>query len=391
MSDSSPSSRTAPTECRARVLMITPGYPPAVGGTEIQCARLSEALVARGHDVKVVTRGYAGASPSEVRCGVVIRRSRVWGGPRSPVTRALSAFAFLRVVWRESRTVRGLPAALIHHHGLGMSLVIARLALGRRRVPIVAKVLCGGDGGECARIRRDRRFAPVRWALGGVDRLVALQPALVEELAAVGVSADRIVEIPNGVTLPEATDRVAAAREATTVLFGGRLDPQKDVGTLIEAWPAVCAAIPEARLVIAGEGPERSAIAARIAALGMGGSIEILGLIPDYLERLARAAVFVLPSRFEGMSNALLEALARGRPCVVSDLPENHHTGGDACRYFPVGDAAALAACLTRVLRSADERVRLGRAARARAEREFAMDAVVHRYERLYAALLPAR
>ncbi len=371
--------------------MITPGYPPAVGGTEIQCARLSEALVARGHEVKVVTRGYAGASPSEVRCGVVIRRSRVWGGRRSAVTRALSAFAFLRVVWRESRTVRGSPAALIHHHGLGVSLVIACWARGRRPVPIVAKVLCGGDGGECARLRRDRRFAQVRRALGDVDRFVALQPALVDELTTLGVTTDRIVEIPNGVILPEVTDGAAADGDATTVLFGGRLDPQKDVGTLIDAWPAVLAAVPGARLVIAGEGPQRSALADRIAALGIGGSVEIVGLVPDYLERLTRAAVFVLPSRFEGMSNALLEALARGRPCVVSDLAENRHTGGDACVYFAAGDVAALAASLTRVLCADGERMRLGRAARTRAEREFALDAVVLRYERLYAALLQRR
>ncbi|MBK7972245.1 MAG: glycosyltransferase [Deltaproteobacteria bacterium] len=215
-------------------------------------------------------------------------------------------------------------------------------------------------------------------------------PTIEDELAALGVAPARVVVVPNGVALPPpvALDAAAAAARPLTVLFGGRLDAQKDLPTLLEAWREVATAFPDARLVLAGEGPERAGLLARRDALGLATSVELPGFVADYAERLAGCAVFVLPSRFEGMSNALLEAMAAARACLTSDLAENRHTLGDAGRCFAVGDARALASVLVELLGSAAERARLGVLGRRRAEERFALGAVADRYLGLYRELL---
>ncbi len=369
--------------------MITPGYPPMVGGAEIQCARLSETLAARGVEVRVVTRGYGDAPRAEARGGVTVRRSWPGRAGAGMGTRLARAIGFLAHVAREVRAVRGEPGWVIHHHGLGMGLVAARLAAGRRAPPIVAKVLCGGIGGECARLRSKREFWPVRWALRHVDRFVALVPSIAGELADLGVAASRVVTVPNGVVLPGGSALGGSGSNDTpTVLFGGRLDAQKDLRTLVDAWREVAEAFPDARLVLAGEGPERAGLTARRDALGLAQRVELPGFVADYPDRLGACAVFVLPSRFEGMSNALLEAMADARACVASELPENRHTLGDAGRFFAPGDTRALAAVLVELLGSSAERARLGAAARCRAEQHFALGAVADRYLSLYDELL---
>lgn len=372
-----------------RVLMITPGYPPAVGGTEIQCARLSEALAARGLEVRVVTRGRVDAPGEETVGGVRVRRSRGRFERRSLPNRVIGAIGFLAQVIAEVRGIRSSRGFVLHHHGLSMTLVAARLAAGVHPPPIVAKVIGGGVGGECARLARERRFWPVRWVLPRIDRFIALQPSLRDELVALGVAAHKVDILPNGVRVPSGT--AEPPRHEKTVLFGGRLDALKNLDSLLEAWVRVVKQHPDARLTLAGDGPERSRLLERSRGLGISASVDILGFTADYPHRVATCAVFVLPSRSEGMSNALLEAMAAGRPCLVSDIEENRHTLGGAGAYFPMGDSRALAARLHELLSSHDERRRLGAAARSRAQEKFTLDAVVERYIALYRALLSAR
>ncbi len=373
-----------------RVLMVTPGYPPAVGGTEIQCARLSEALAARGARVRVVTRGREDAPRDELRAGVEVRRSRFWGHRETHLSRVLNAASFVTHVAAAVREVARSrePGWVVHHHGLGMTLVASRVARGGRPLPIVAKVLCGGAGGECARLASDPRFALVRWVLRDVERFVALQPAIQDELARLGVDRGRVEVLPNGVPI----DGLAAMDpgEQAHVLFGGRLDPQKDLATLVEAWALVARDFPAARLTIAGEGPERAALAERVERRGLASSVSLPGFSTDYADRLGRARVFVLPSRFEGMSNALLEAMVAARACVASDIPENRHTLGDAGLYFPVGDFRRLASQLNELLGSPAVASALGSQARQRATAEFGLPSVIERYEQLYRRALGA-
>jgi glycosyltransferase involved in cell wall biosynthesis len=371
--------------------MITPGYPPTVGGTEIQCARLSEALVARGVEVRVVTRGRDHLSRQETMGGVLVRRARGRAERRTWPRRAVDAVGFLAHVVAEVRRFRGTPGSIIHHHGLSMTLVAARLAAGAHPPPIVAKVMGGGAAGECARVASQRRFWPVRWVLAHVDRFVALQPSLRDELVALGVASQKVEILPNGVPLPS-DPAVTPGREKLArqkmVLFGGRLDALKNLDSLLEAWVQVVKLHPDARLTLAGDGPERSRLQERSRGLGIATSVDLPGFRADYPRLVAECAVFVLPSRSEGMSNALLEAMAAGRACLVSDIDENRFTLGDAGWYFPMGDAGALADRLHELLASDEESRRLGAAARRRIEESFTLEVVVERYLELYRALL---
>ena len=194
-----------------------------------------------------------------------------------------------------------------------------------------------------------------------------------------GVPAERITALGcNAVLAPETMQRLAAselsgmARERGLVVAVGRLSPEKDHLTLIEAMRLLPATCP-ARLVIVGEGERRARLEARTAELQLGDRVLFAGHRSDPFALLCKAELFVSASRFEGFGNAIVEALACGTPVVATDCPfgpreilENGRFG----RLVPVGDPPALAREIAAVLAKPD----VGRdALRARAA-EFTAD-----------------
>jgi glycosyltransferase involved in cell wall biosynthesis len=133
-------------------------------------------------------------------------------------------------------------------------------------------------------------------------------------------------------------------------------------------------------VLVAGDGPQRDELAAAGARL--------LGFRSDPERVLAAADVFVMPSRHEGLSFAVLEAMAAGVACVVSDGPGNPEAVGDAGLVVPAGDERALRAALARLAADPAERARLATAARARAAAEFSVQGFLDRMGQLYAAAL---
>lgn len=138
------------------------------------------------------------------------------------------------------------------------------------------------------------------------------------------------------------------------VLFLGVLQRYKGVDILIEAWPHVLRAIPTARLVIAGKGPLRASLQRRVKRSSLGASVRFLGHLPREQVRtlLDRSSLLVLPSRSEGLGRVVLEAFARGRPVVASDvggigeIVQTDHTGF----LVPPGDPVTLANAVIEVL-----------------------------------------
>lgn len=139
----------------------------------------------------------------------------------------------------------------------------------------------------------------------------------------------------------------------------GRLEPQKNHALLIRAFARVQAHCPHARLKIYGEGSLRPELERQIEALGLQGKVQLPGATNDVAAVLATAALFVLSSDFEGMPNALMEAMAAGVPCVSTDCP----CGGPrelfgaalAHRLVPCGDADKLAAAMEQALDKPEE------------------------------------
>jgi glycosyltransferase involved in cell wall biosynthesis len=158
---------------------------------------------------------------------------------------------------------------------------------------------------------------------------------------------------------------------------------------LIAAIGALRAAGRAAALAVVGDGPLRAALAESAERLGVASHVELLGDRADVRDVLAALDVFVLPSRTEGMSNALLEAMATGLPVVataVGGTPEVIADGSSGL-LVPVDDPAAMAAAIVRVLDDPSLAGRLGAAARQTVEERYGAKSMVRRLEAVYAAV----
>jgi glycosyltransferase involved in cell wall biosynthesis len=159
-----------------------------------------------------------------------------------------------------------------------------------------------------------------------------------------------------------------------------RLSPQKALHVLLEALPAVIREVPEVRVLIVGDGSERPRLEKLADRLGVASCVYFAGNRVDVPDQLLAMDVFVLPSLFEGLPLAILEAMAAGRPVVataVDGVPEIVKDGVTGFLVSP-GNPAQLARALVRLLRDPRTAARFGDAARQRAQ-DFSTDAVVDR------------
>src|SRR6185503_8111171 len=129
------------------------------------------------------------------------------------------------------------------------------------------------------------------------------------------------------------------------VLTVGSLTSQKAQSVLVDAWAQVARGRPDARLLIAGEGPLRADLERQIAALGLGEAVTLLGARRDAADLMEAADVFVLSSVREGLSITLLEAMRAGRPAVATRIGGNGEAiaEGETGLLVPMRDAEALA------------------------------------------------
>nr|WP_166177829.1 glycosyltransferase [Altererythrobacter segetis] len=197
------------------------------------------------------------------------------------------------------------------------------------------------------------------------DAVVTVAEAMIDELASkVGVPRDRLFAIANPVVDDEL--RIQALAEPSfwpplpegrrVVLGAGRLSPQKDFATLIDAfdrvWPEV-----DAALVIIGEGPMRGELEALVAARDLQDRVFLPGFLSPPFPLMRRADLFVLSSRFEGLPGTLIQAMACGTPVVSTDCPTGPSQildGGKWGVLVPVGDVEALASAMTKSLLASD-------------------------------------
>jgi len=206
------------------------------------------------------------------------------------------------------------------------------------------------------------------WALRHADRVrvvAAAGEALARETGYEG-PVDRFVafvDVEGFIATPPVD-----APSRPVALFAGAFERYKAVDVLIEAWASIAREVPDAELVMAGDGPMRDEIERRAFELGLASSVVFVGRVPKerVRELLDEASVLLLPSRSEGLPRVVFEAFARARPVVatpvggVAELVRDHETG----RLVPVDDAGALAAATIGLMRDPAAARRMGEAAR---------------------------
>ena len=222
-----------------------------------------------------------------------------------------------------------------------------------------------------------------------------MQPSRVREAIHRTPETPRIVAIPNGVPVPVTAWQPRPQWQATPcAVFVGRLAPEKGLDIAIDAWSLVRVAYPKAQLILIGEGPERHCLEERVKSLGLslgpGQAVELPGALSEPTEALRTADLFILPSREEGMSIALLEAMALGIPLVASSIPGNRRLVSDLehGRLASADDPEDLARVIIDQWHHFDRAVQMGRAARSRVEQEFSTQVIARKHMALFRELV---
>jgi glycosyltransferase involved in cell wall biosynthesis len=234
-----------------------------------------------------------------------------------------------------------------------------------------------------------------RYALRRADYVTATGLRLAEAATRYAPAGKPVTVVPYGVDLRQFRPRPREPRSEVVVGGVARLSQEKGLHYLLEAFAVVAGRHPLARLVLAGEGPERQRLERLAARLGLGERVRFLGEVPheQVPEVLQGLDIFAMPSTYEGFGVAALEAEAMELPVVASrvhgipDVVQDGETG----LLVPARDRQALAAALDRLLADRDLRRRLGRAGRAFVAEHYSWEENTAQMEALYAAALGER
>ncbi len=264
--------------------------------------------------------------------------------------------------------------------------------------------LAGGDG-RWLRFMGLRVADPARWRQH-LERRAARRSAAVVCVSeavcdyarqSIGLSAERLVVIPNSVDVaryqaasPLDPTRLGLAPGRQMILSVGRLHPQKGLDWLLENISRIFSQLPEHDLVIVGSGPEQGRLRRQAEQAGVASRVHFLGWRPDVEQLMATASMFVLTSRWEGMPNVVLEAMAAGLPLVATQTHGVRELLGanQPQQTVRFGDSNALIERVVAVGRDARLGRQIGSENRARVTDRFSLDAMIAGYQTLYEAHL---
>lgn len=377
-----------------KICILINTFYPVIGGAQAVAENLASAFVAKGHTTFVVTRRVPGTQARNERNNVPIYRLAAPGGRvLASLIFRLSALSFLvrhrhqfDVIYANASDATGDIAAFVRGW-LGKPVVLTVQNINRMTR------LYRGRGGP------QRLWFLVRY----VDRWLPVGSHIVEELRALGCPDERIVQMPNTIDVerfrPVDPARRGSLRvelglpdEGHLILFAGKFAPQKGIDTLLHAWAKIqpCPSAADWRLILLGDGKLRGEMETLADKLGLDKRVQFLGFRHESHRYMQAANMFIQPSRWEGVSLALLEALATELPVVSTD----YDGVGDVLQHekngliVPVGNAEALATALLRLMTDAQLRRQLGLAGRQVVLERFSVSAVADAHLALYQELV---
>ncbi len=372
--------RTGPR--RVRVLFVVGNF--VAGGAERHLLELWSRLDRGRFEIEIACFRNEGQFAPEVE-------ALGWPVRDLGVGRRIYGPTGLRGLLRLCRVASDFRPDVIHGYLFGPNL-FAVLAGRMTGVPRVVVAKRNVDAFETP-----RQVALQGWIHRNATQVTSVSHAVAESVVALGVPRDRVTVIPNGVDAARFASARASAEIASTngtkvVGSVGCLAPRKDYGTLLEAL-ALLAVRRSFRAVLVGDGPERAALEAKARALGLADRVAFLGERPDVERLLPAMDVFVLSSREEGIPNALLEAMAAGRPAIATAVGGNAEVlrDGETGWLVPPASPERLAAALEEALADPVEARRRGDAARRAAFSDLSIDAMVRQHEDFYLGIRRGR
>ena len=236
-----------------------------------------------------------------------------------------------------------------------------------------------------------------RWTHRFVDRHVCVSQAVADfSVRQAGLPEDRVVVIPNGIDRADTSAAPAdladlgfpSGRRAIT--FVGRLEPQKGLPWLLETAQHWLPRVPDSDLLIVGSGRQRGELERQAQGLGIADRVHFAGWRPNVAEILAASALLVLPSRWEGMPNVVLQAMASGMPVLTTEAEGNRELLGDQTgpQTAPYGQTQVFSEKLVTIMSSSSLAESLAQANRLRAARQFSLTRMVRAYESLWESLV---
>jgi glycosyltransferase involved in cell wall biosynthesis len=422
-------------EDRIRICLVSFMFWPFVGGAEVRAEKLARQLQGLGHEVTIVTfRHNRRWERKEMLDGLPV--VRVGGMYRRDGRLRIGRLGYLPTEIAMFLTLWRLRHSYDVIHAVQLSVSVALIGLLTHK-PVIQSIQSTGPG-EAQRMQLDERGAVLMadtltdtsflkvdlkdWmsgagsiihlsqlALGKVMlRFLRMSNAFYQILStrshsyltSQGFRAEQIVYIPGSVDTerfrPAPQRRPDPARPERDIVCVARLDYAKGVDVLLHAWgrmlrePSEWGVHLKPRLRLAGEGVCREQMERIVADLGIQDSVEFLGLRTDVVDLLQQSWGFVMPSRWEGMPNALLEAMACGLPCVATRVSGSEDIISDGINGLLVEpeQPAEMAQALRRLIEDAELAQRLGREGRETVVRNYQLTAIADQSVELYRRLI---
>jgi glycosyltransferase involved in cell wall biosynthesis len=383
-----------------KILMVISQFHPIIGGAEKQAQLLAETLIERGIRVQVVTGLWRMRTPrTEIINGIqIFRNFSCWGMFGIKGLRPLAAFTYMVTLGIYLLFHRS-EFDLIHvHQALHPAFVSVLMGKQVLRKPVIVKTASSGVTSDINQLKQyPLGNFQLRYLLRNMQVLVTVSDIGGKEFNDVGFPLSQIEHIPNGVALPQ--EGKTTYGQVKRVMTAARLSREKGVDILIRAWANVVQQEKNLKLTIAGNGPLEGELKKLCQALGVAEFVEFAGMVQNANERLRDADLFVLPSRAEGLSNALLEAMSHGLPCIATNVGGNVELiGGDNHKKIMPGefmtarngllvnpdDVDGISEAMVHLIRNRTEREEMGRKGRVFIGENYSIDLIADKYIALY-------